>query len=77
MSKIEIEKATPEKLDILGISSWAAWECEPSEFDWEYSQDERAYVKAGHVIVHTDEGDVEVREGEASQTVVIVRAAKR
>ncbi len=64
MSKIEIEKATPEKLDALGVSSWAEWECEPSQFDWEYTQNERAYVKSGQVIVHTAGGDVEVREGD-------------
>jgi len=62
--KIEVEKATPEKLEVLDVSSWSPWECEPSEFDWEYSQNERAYVKEGYVIVHTGQGEVTITAGD-------------
>ena len=33
-------------------------------FDWEYPQDERAYVKTGKVVVHTDQGAVEIQAGD-------------
>ncbi|MBN1594479.1 cupin domain-containing protein [candidate division FCPU426 bacterium] len=62
--KIKVEKATPEKLRALEVESWSPWECEPTEFDWEYSQDERAYVKEGRVVVHAKEGDVEIQGGD-------------
>ncbi len=64
MRKIEIEQATPDKLEALGVSGWSPWECEPSRFDWEYSADERAYVKTGRVLVHTADGAVEIKAGD-------------
>lgn len=64
MRKIEVEPATPEKLEALDISAWSPWSCEPSRFDWEYSADERAYVQAGHVRIHTAAGAVEIKAGD-------------
>jgi len=36
MSEIKVEKPAQEKLKSLDVSNWPIWECEPSEFDWEY-----------------------------------------
>mmetsp|Transcript_11179 Transcript_11179/g.19563 ORF Transcript_11179/g.19563 Transcript_11179/m.19563 type:complete len:100 (+) Transcript_11179:27-326(+) len=35
----------------FGISSWGKWGCEVSNFEWEYSGTEQAYVLRGAVLV--------------------------
>ena len=57
MSSIKVEKATPRRLDALGVESWSPWECGPETFDWEYAEDETAYVKEGRVQVRTEDGE--------------------
>lgn len=65
MSKINIEKASKEKLDSLGVNNWNPWSCEPSTFDWEYDSDELAYVLAGKVKVKAEDGEeVEINKGD-------------
>ncbi len=51
MTGIKIERPDEERLKELDISGWHPWECEPSEFLWEYEITETAYVKEGHVFV--------------------------
>ncbi len=64
MGKITVERATPERLKALGVSSWSAWECEPSSFDWEYDMNEMAYVKEGKVTVKAGNETVEIKAGD-------------
>lgn len=66
MSKITVEHNPPqEKLDQLGVSSWAIWEKEVSEFPWTYDSQELFYVLEGHVIVTPDGGEpVEIKKGD-------------
>ena len=71
MSEIKIERPTAEKLKELQIpssaqetGSWSVWECEPSTFDWSYSQTEIAYVYEGKVKVKTPSGEVEINKGD-------------
>lgn len=64
MRRIEIEKATPERLKTLGAESWSFWSSGPETFDWEYEADERAYVKEGRVTVKTPDQTVEVGAGD-------------
>ena len=64
MNKIKIEKPTQKKLEELGIQNWSPWECEPSQFDWEYSSDETAYLYEGKVKVNTGSEEVEVNAGD-------------
>ncbi len=61
---IKVEKATPEKLAELGVERWAPWSCEASTFDWTYDDTETAYIKDGHVVIHTAAGDVEITAGD-------------
>ena len=65
MPKTKIEKATPDKLKELNVDSWSPWDCDPSEFDWQYPSTEIAYVQKGRVIV-TEEGgeEVEIKAGD-------------
>jgi len=65
MSKIKIEKATTRRLKELKVETWSPWECDPSEFDWQYPDEEIAYVKKGKVLVTTEDGEeVEVKAGD-------------
>jgi uncharacterized cupin superfamily protein len=64
MSRIKVEKATPERLRELNVDSWSPWECGVETFDWEYASNETAYVKAGRVRVRTEHGqEVEFGQG--------------
>ena len=45
-------------------SSWSVWSCEPSEFDWEYSEEEHCYVLEGDVEVVGPENTVHIQAGD-------------
>lgn len=64
MSEIVVKRPTEEELRQLGIDSWSSWECDPSEFDWEYMDQETAYVKEGHVTVVHEGGETEIKAGD-------------
>ena len=71
MSNIRIERPDKEKIKKLGIpdsptstDQWGVWECEPSTFDWQYSNTEVAYVYEGKVKVKTDNDEVEINKGD-------------
>ncbi len=64
MSEIKITRPDEEELKRLGIDSWSTWECEPSTFDWEYSDKETAYVFEGKVKVKTPSDEVEINKGD-------------
>ena len=58
MSKIKIEKATPEKLESLNVDNWSQWSCDVSKFDWEYDTNETAYLFEGRVTVTSEDGEI-------------------
>ena len=62
--KIKIEKADDAKLKELGTESWSQWECQPSTFDWEYAEEETAYILEGRVRVKTPDEEVEIKKGD-------------
>jgi len=62
--KIEVKKPTQEELEKLNVKNWPIWECEVSEFDWEYDEDERCYFLEGKVKVVTDKEEVEIKKGD-------------
>ncbi len=51
--KIEVRKPSPDELKALGVDSWDIWTCDPSAFDWSYSDREVCYLLAGRVTVKT------------------------
>ena len=62
--EIKTEKMTLEEAKQLGIDNWMSWSCEPSVFDWHYSDKETAYVFKGLVKVTPDGGEpVEITGG--------------
>ena len=71
MARIKVERLNAEQKQQLRIpplphaeGEWFLWECERSEFDWHYSQLEKAYVYEGLVKVKTSDGEVEIRAGD-------------
>ncbi len=64
MSTIVVKQPTAEELKELGVDSWSAWGCDPSEFDWEYTDQETAYVKEGRVTVIHEGGETEIKAGD-------------
>ena len=51
---IKIDKLTDEEVNNKGVLSWPIWECEVSEFDWEYDQQESCLLLEGDVEVKSD-----------------------
>ena len=65
MDKIVITQPSESDLIDLDISTWSPWECEPSRFDWEYDNEEWAYLFEGLVKIKTERGDeVEIKKGD-------------
>ncbi len=64
MEKIEVRKPTESELEELGVKSWPIWECEPSTFDWEYSDKETCYILEGKVTVKSDDQEVSFGAGD-------------
>lgn len=46
---IEVRKPTDEEKAVC--QSWPTWSCEPSEFDWDYTQTETCLILEGEVTV--------------------------
>ena len=44
-------RASPAKLDILGVYDWPIWEKEVSEFPWKYDREETCYILRGQFTV--------------------------
>lgn len=63
MEKIITQKMSLEDAKKLGIDTWGSWGCEPSVFDWEYSDKEIAYVFNGDVIVSAYGEDTHITGG--------------
>jgi len=65
MGKIEITHPSASELKQLGIGIWSPWQCAPSDFDWQYTDRETAYVLKGKVVVTAADGEtVELGPGD-------------
>ncbi len=64
MSEIVVKQPSEEDLKQLGVETWSSWSCEPSEFDWEYADQETAYIKQGRVTVVDQGGETEIKAGD-------------
>ena len=50
--------------NLSDFQSWPIWECEPSKFDWTYSDEEHCFVIEGQVTVIGPENTVEIKSGD-------------
>jgi len=64
MSKVIIEKLTEAEIAERKIKSWPIWTKEVSRFDWFYDNEEECLILEGEFVVHTDEGDYNVKPGD-------------
>ncbi|HOX54130.1 MAG: cupin domain-containing protein [Candidatus Omnitrophica bacterium] len=71
MSEIQVQKLDKNKMKQLNIPEtakntgvWSVWECEPSTFDWQYSDQEICYIYEGKVTVKTPKGDTRFQAGD-------------
>ncbi len=60
-------KVKPMKQKDLDLNGWGVWTSPVQKFDWEYTDTETCYILEGKVIVHTDDGDVEIKAGDFVQ----------
>ena len=61
---IEIRQPSAEELNTLGVFTWPMWECEPSTFDWSYSDKESCYLLEGQVTVEAEGKSVSFGKGD-------------
>lgn len=52
-----LHKPSEARLAQLGVSSWAIWEKEASEYHWVYDEKEVCYVLEGKAQVTPDDGE--------------------
>jgi len=64
IKRIKIQKPSKEQLETLNIKDWSPWSCEPCVFDWEYSEDETAYLFEAKVRVKTETEEVTIQSGD-------------
>ena len=50
--------------NLSDFQSWPIWECEPSKFDWTYSDEEHCFIIKGKVTVIGPENTVEITNGD-------------
>ena len=59
---VVVKKPSPEEES--KAKAWPTWECEPSEFDWAYTQTETCLILDGEVTVTDGENEVSFGEGD-------------
>lgn len=64
MSKIIIEKLSPDEVSKRGIDKWPIWTKEMSRFDWKYDGDEECLILEGEVEVETEDGNFKIKAGD-------------
>ncbi len=65
MNTVKVTQPSEEELLKLNISSWNPWECEESEFDWQYDQEEWCYLFDGRAIIKTETGEkIKIKKGD-------------
>jgi len=68
MGVIRKERPSEGELASLGVKGWGTWECEASEFPWEYDDEETCYILEGRARVRTAAGEqVEFGAGDLVQ----------
>ena len=50
--------------NLSDFESWPIWECQPSTFNWEYSEEEHCYIIEGDVTVIENGNIVHIKKGD-------------
>ena len=62
--KIKISQLNEDEIRARGIRSWPIWNCDISEFDWEYKTEEICYLIEGNVEVSSKYETVKLSAGD-------------
>ena len=62
--QIKIKQLTENEIKERGITSWPIWDCDISEFDWEYGEQETCLLLEGEVEVESDHETVKFSAGD-------------
>ena len=46
------------------FTKWPVWDCDVSEFEWEYQEEEHCYIIKGSVTVKGPENTVDIKSGD-------------
>lgn len=60
----DVKVSRPSAEQIKECKSWPTWQCEPSEFDWAYTQTETCLILEGQVTVTDGENEVSFGPGD-------------
>ena len=50
--------------NLSDFKSWPIWECQPSTFNWEYSEEEHCYIIEGDVTVIENGNIAHIKQGD-------------
>ena len=50
--------------NLSDFKSWPIWECQPSTFNWEYSEEEHCYIIEGDVTVIENGNIIHIKKGD-------------
>jgi uncharacterized protein len=65
MDAIEITQPTESQIKELDIAKWSPWECEPSQFQWAYDEEEWCFIFEGRAFIEPEHGgNVEIKKGD-------------
>ena len=62
--KIKISQLNEDEIRARGIRSWPIWNCDISEFDWEYGQVESCYILSGEVDIQYEFNTIHISSGD-------------
>ena len=62
VNDIEVRKPTEEEAN--RCKAWPLWSCEPSSFDWSYTEKETCLIIEGKVTIADDKGSVSFGSGD-------------
>jgi len=54
----------PSDKEVAACKNWPIWKCQPSTFDWEYTEKETCYIIEGKVTVSDRQGTVSFGPGD-------------
>ena len=65
MNTIEITQPADDQIKELDIAKWNPWECEPSQFEWAYDEEEWCFIFEGRAGIKPEQGEsVEIKNGD-------------
>jgi len=62
VNDIVVRKPTEQEID--RCKAWPTWTCEPSSFDWSYTEKETCLILEGKVTITGDDGSVSFGPGD-------------